>query len=87
MVRFDSEVELESHDLGRSLLFMVRDDSHGMNMLPARVPLVPTGNPFDVLRDRLSAASHAIQAMHEQVPLHPSLCTTYVDFHLECGLF
>ena len=87
MVRFDSEVELESHELGRSLLFMVRDDADGIDILPARVPIVPKANPFDVVRERLSAVGHAIRVMHKHVQLHPSLCTTYVDFHTQGGSF
>jgi len=35
MWRFDSEAELESNDLGRALLFMIRNDEDG---LPASMP-------------------------------------------------
>jgi hypothetical protein len=87
MVRFNSEVELESHNLGRSLLFMVRDDADGIDTLPARVPLMPTTSPFDEVRERLSAAGHAIRVMHEQVQLQPFFCTTNVDIHIYCGSF
>jgi hypothetical protein len=67
MVRFDSEVELESHELGRSLLSMVCDDADGLENLPRSVPHVATANPFDVVRERLSAAGHAIRDLHQQV--------------------
>ena len=69
MVRFDSEVELESHELGRSLLFMVRDDADGLHILPDSVPHARTSNPFDAFRDRLTAAGHAIRGLHQQVQL------------------
>lgn len=87
MVRFDSEAELESHELGRSLLFMVRDDADQMDILPARLPPMPTASPFDEVRERLSAAGHAIRNMHEQVQLQPSFCTTYVYIHIQSGSF
>jgi hypothetical protein len=50
MVRFDSELELESHELGRSLLFMVRDDATTHDTMPLSIPLVPTSSPFDARR-------------------------------------
>ena len=71
MVRFDSEVELESHELGRSLLFMVRDDAAGLDILPVSAPVVVVANPFDVVRERLSAAANAIRGLHQQVQLLP----------------
>lgn len=67
MIRFDSEVALESHELGRSLLFMVRDDANGLDILPGNIPRVVTSNPFDVVRERLAAAGHAIRSLHQQV--------------------
>lgn len=67
MVRFDSEVQLESHGLGRSLLSMMRDDADGLEILPRNAPLVATANPFDVVRERLAAAGHAIRDLHQQV--------------------
>lgn len=77
MVRFDSEVELESHELGRPLLFMVRDNADGLDILPRSVPLVATANPFNVVRERLSAAGHAIRGLRQQVQLLPSLSSIY----------
>ena len=76
MVRFDSEVELESHELGRSLLFMVRDDAAGLDILPRSDPLESVANPFDVIRERLAAAGHAICGLHQQVQLF-HLCLPY----------
>ena len=67
MCRFDSELELESHELGRSLLFMIQDDDVGLVSMPlpplAHVP----HNPFHDVRERLSAAAIAIQGLHPQV--------------------
>jgi hypothetical protein len=71
MWRFDSEAELESNDLGRALLFMIRNDEDG---LPASTPhiqrqeavdLVPC--PFELLRGRLAAAGAAIRTLQPQV--------------------
>ena len=73
MVRFDSEAELESHELGRSLLFMVRDDANGLDVLPRSMPHVAAYNPFDAVRERLAAASHAILGLHQQVHLQITL--------------
>lgn len=72
MLRFDSESELELHELGRSLLFMVRDDDGGMESFPLQERLVSPSNPFDVFRERLAAADVAIQALHVQVHLVPN---------------
>lgn len=79
MHRFDSETDLETHALGRSLLFMVRDDALDNEILPQCIPLAPPVNPFDVFRDRLSAAAMAIQGIHHQVYL--LLCLPHV-----CGI-
>jgi hypothetical protein len=67
--RFDSESELESHELGRSLLSMIRDEDNGHDTLPHREPIVPTANPFDVIRQRLAAAALAIHELQPQVQL------------------
>lgn len=37
MLRFDSEADLATHDLGRSLLLMLHDDDAGMQIVPPRV--------------------------------------------------
>jgi hypothetical protein len=71
MLRFDSEVELESHELGRSLLDMVRHDDVGFVSVPQPVPFIATASPFDAIRDRLAAAATAIRGLQEQVILPP----------------
>ena len=67
MCRFDSEVELESHELGRSLLFMIRDDDEGFFGMPHPPSVHVPDNPFDDFRERLSAAAMAIRDLHAQV--------------------
>lgn len=67
MLRFDSERELESHELGRSLLCMLQDDDIGLDMLQSRMPVADMHNPFDVLRDRLAVAGLAIRHLHGKV--------------------
>ena len=87
MLRFDSESELECHELGRSLLFMVRDDDVGAESLPQRAPILPTANPFDVVRERLAAADMAIQALNLQVKSPPQLYFTQMLVHANDMLF
>jgi hypothetical protein len=74
MLRFDSESELQSHDLGRSLLSMVREEDAGLDILPLRATLPPQPSPFDLVRDRLAAAALAIRTLRTQV--HPVLVAT-----------
>ena len=78
MHRFDSEVALESHVLGRSLLSMLRNDDVGLETFPVQVPLVERTNPFDALRERLAVAAAAIRGLHAQVQLQlpPTLFMT-----------
>lgn len=71
MLRFDSELELGSHDLGRALLCMVREDAENQDILPSPMPYVSRDNPFDVVRTRLLAAGTAITNLRQQV--HHSL--------------
>lgn len=78
MHRFDSETELESHELGRSLLFMIRNDDAGMNGLPMHVRSSPRANPFDAIRERLATVDLAIRDLHAQVHF-------VVDFSTMCG--
>ena len=54
MLRFDSEVELESHVLGRSLLFMVNDDAIGNDSMPRLVPITAPADPFQLVREASS---------------------------------
>ena len=67
MVRFDSEVELGSHDLGRSLLAMVRDEDDELQGLPHINSPIPSTNPFASVRERLQAAQLAIRELREEV--------------------
>ena len=69
MLRFDSEEELESHALGRSLLFMVRDDEGGLDGLPRSERVAAPTDPFRVVRERLAAVDSAIQGLQQHV--HP----------------
>ena len=63
MLRFDSEVELESHELGRSLLDMIRYDDVGFINVPQPVPFITSASPFDAVRDRLAAAGTTIRGL------------------------
>ena len=72
MNRFDSESELESHELGRSLLFMLRDEDVEFHDLPRHDPIVLRANPFDVVRERLASAGMAIRDLGLQVYVPPS---------------
>ena len=64
MHRFDSEDDLKSHELGRSLLFMLRDDDVGPLMFPDHGLHIQRHNPFDDITNRLQAANLAINALH-----------------------
>lgn len=67
MRRFDSEAELQSHDLGRSMLQIVRDDDVGLHQLLPRSLDAPTPNPFAAIRSSLAAVDAAFQGMQPQV--------------------
>lgn len=69
MLRFDSEADLKSHELGRSLLFLVRDEDGDLDGLPTLHRIERTANPFEVVRERLAAVSLAIQDLQPQVHL------------------
>ena len=93
MQRFDSESELESHELGRSLLFMIRDDDTGVHNLPQLASFEAPINPFDAVRERLAAADLAIRVLHTQVTMVAPLRNYMVGAHswsislhiLDCG--
>lgn len=59
MLRFDDEQELQSHELGRSLLFMIRDDEAGLESLYRRSHPPAPQNPFDAVRAGLAAVDLA----------------------------
>lgn len=65
--RFDSEAELLSHDLGRSMLQLVRDDDVGLHQLLPRTRTAPAPNPFDAIRTSLAAVDNAFQGLQPQV--------------------
>ena len=68
MERFNSELELETHHLGRSLLFMIQNDEIGFPaMAQVDVPQARE-DPFALIRERLAAAEFAIQDLQPQVP-------------------
>jgi hypothetical protein len=67
MHRYDSEIELETHKLGRSLLLMLRNDDVRFDCLARRVDIKAHANPIDVVRERLAATAMAIEDLHMQV--------------------
>ena len=69
MLRFDSELELETHGLGRSLLLMIRDDDAGMDFSSHRLHLDVPSNPFDAIRSRIADIDLAFRALQPQVLL------------------
>ena len=79
MLRYDSESELESHELGRTLMCMLRSERVDSECLPRHEAPLTRPSPFDVVRERLQAASVAIQDLraHEQ----PVLALSFI-----CGL-
>jgi hypothetical protein len=71
ILRFDSELELESHDLGRSLLAMVRDADEEFQGLPRLDSPLPSTSPFEAVRERLEATQLAIRDLRVEVQLLP----------------
>jgi hypothetical protein len=67
MHRFDYESELESHELGRSLLFMIHNDDGGLPGFHRHEPISVPDNPFGVLRERLAVVDSAIHNIRAQV--------------------
>lgn len=81
MVRFDSERELETHELGRSLLGMLRDEQMGLQSVNQADVVPVRDNPFDLIRDRLAAAEVAIRDLQPQVSIvSDPFCTLEVHF-------
>jgi hypothetical protein len=78
MRRFDSEDELQSHELGRALLHMVRDDGEGLPVSRSTVqheePHVEVADPFHVVREQLAAVGSAFRSLHQQVLLAIVCC-------------
>lgn len=71
MERFDSVAELQSHDLGRSLLFMVQDEGDDFRAYFERrnAESVTHANTdaFDAVRASLAAVDIAFQGLQPQV--------------------
>ena len=78
MRRFDSEAELQSHDLGRALLHMVRDDAEGLPVSRSGVqheePHVEVADPFHAVREQLAAVGSAFRNLHPQVLIAVVCC-------------
>ena len=64
MVRYDSELELETHELGRSLLFMLRNDDVDLDTLPRSMLLDAPANLFHDICDILAASAMEIRDLH-----------------------
>ena len=77
MFRFDSEEELNSHELGRTLLFMLRDDDVGHDIFPHRDRNIHRSDPFEDIRERLQAADLAIHGLQSQVPFALNLSSLF----------
>ena len=67
MLRFDSEEELESHELGRSLLYMDMDVDAEFDSFPVHARTIQRADPFEDIRQRLAAVDVAIHGLHAQV--------------------
>ena len=72
LLRYDSEAELESHDLGRALLHMVWDDGDELPQQPSRQfaqePHVVVVDPFQAFREQLAAVDSAFRTLQPHVP-------------------
>ena len=81
--RFDSVSELESHDLGRSLLRMVRDEEDGLLAYSERRHVEPFPHlgtdPFGAVRARLASVDLAFQSLQAQVLI-------FVGYNIKCAL-
>lgn len=86
MLRFDSESELQSHELGRSLLFMIRNDDTGLPLLHRTDSIGVPANPFDALRETLAAVDVAIHNIRPQVHSHPTVVRECQKTLLGCCL-
>lgn len=60
------------HDLGRSLLLMIRDDYIGGQFPQAQQHFVAPVDPFAIIRGRLAAMDVAFQSLHAHVDGFPS---------------
>lgn len=69
MLRFDVEADLERHELGRSLLLMIRDNEAGLEIPAMAMGSAAAASPFDAIRARLAAVDDAFQCLQAQVLL------------------
>ena len=58
------------HELGRSLLLMIRDDDIGFQFPQARQQSEPAVDPFAAIRGMLAAVDLSFQGLHAQVHAH-----------------
>ena len=83
MHRFDSQHELESHALGRSLLAMLADEGGCFESAPEEAPIAARPSPFDSVRERLAAAASTIR--HLEVQAYLLACPSAVfEFYTGC---
>ena len=78
MLRFDSELELGSHELGRSLLYMLHDDNVDFDNVPRQTYTPLRVNLFAGVTERLVAAGVAIRDLHAQVHTHTETFSTFM---------
>jgi hypothetical protein len=69
MLRFDYETDLQSHELGRSLLSMLHDDNLGVHNFPHQLDIASPVDPFELFRERLATAGTAIRGLQQQVSM------------------
>lgn len=67
MLRFEDEQELQSSELGRSLLLMIGDEDDGLNNLSRRIHIDAPQNPFAAIRARIAAVDIAFRGLRPQV--------------------
>ena len=79
MLRFNSEAELSTHDLGRSMLLMIHDDKVGMQILSPRVQMSTVDNPFDAIKTRFAAIGSAFQTLQPHVHV-------VLELHFSCSI-
>ena len=70
MHRFDSQHQLESHVLGRSLLAMLADEGGCFKNAPQEAAITARPSPFDSVIERLAMAASAIRHLQVQAYLH-----------------
>ena len=85
MHRFDCEEELQSHELGRSLLCMLENDDVGFGDLYREAKHTVHADPFADLRHRLAAVGATIENLHPQVLGHPHFCDLTQTSFWVCG--